>query len=330
MSQKFRALRLEKGEKAPTVSFEELTEADFMDGDVTVAVDYSTVNYKDGLCISGAAPIARKFPITPGIDFAGTVEASDHPNFKPGDRVVQNGFGLSEVHDGGYAQKARVKGDWLVKLPETISSERAMAIGTAGYTAMLCVLALEKQDVAPGNGPVLVTGAAGGVGSVAIALLDKLGYEVIASTGRASEADYLKSLGAKDIIDRNELSEAGKPLGAERWAGAVDPVGSNTLANVLAQTSYGGAVAACGLAQGPDLPATVMPFILRGVTLCGIDSVQAPLAKRQEAWTRLGKDLDLAKLDAMTSKIGLNEVPQTALDILAGKVRGRIVVDVNA
>lgn len=330
MTETFHAIRVSKSDAGQKTDFVDITLADLMEGDVTVAVDYSTVNYKDGLALTGSAPIIRSFPLIPGIDFAGTVETSSHAGFKPGDKVVLNGYGVGEGHNGGYAQKARVKGDWLVKLPAGISTAHAMAIGTAGYTAMLCVLALEHEGVTPDKGDVLVTGAAGGVGSVAIALLAKLGYRVIASTGRASEADYLKGLGAADIIDRNELSSAGRPLGKERWAGAVDAVGSHTLANVLSMTRYGGAVAACGLAQGLDLPASVAPFILRGITLCGIDSVMAPMAKREKAWARLAKDLDLAKLDAMTSRATLKDVPQLGADILAGKVRGRVVVDVNA
>ncbi|MGK2740723.1 acrylyl-CoA reductase (NADPH) [Tepidicaulis sp. LMO-SS28] len=330
MSDTFRALQVSKTDDGLKAEIKDLGMGDLMEGDVTVEVAASTVNYKDGLAITGASPIIRKFPLIPGIDFSGTVTASDNASFKAGDKVVLNGWGVGEGHHGGYAGMARVKGDWLVKLPDTISLERAMAIGTAGYTAMLCVLGLEKQGVKPGDGDVLVTGAAGGVGSVAIALLSKLGYRVIASTGRASEEAYLKDLGAAEIIDRKELSEAGRPLGKERWAGAVDPVGSHTLVNVLAQTQYGGTVTACGLAQGPDLPATVLPFILRGVKLVGIDSVMAPKAIREEAWARLGKDLDLKKLDAMTTKAGLGDVPQLAQDILAGKVRGRVVVDVNA
>ncbi|MDO9127673.1 MAG: MDR family oxidoreductase [Parvibaculum sp.] len=330
MTDTFRAIRVSKGEAGPKAEFVNLTEADLMEGDVTVAVDYSTVNYKDGLALTGKAPIIRSFPLIPGIDFSGKVEKSSHANFKPGDRVVLNGYGVGEGHNGGYAQKARVKGDWLVKLPDAISNERAMAIGTAGYTSMLCVLALEHNGVTPASGPILVTGAAGGVGSVAIALLSKLGYTVIASTGRASEADYLKSLGASEIVDRNELSAPGKPIGKERWAGAVDAVGSHTLANVLAMTKYGGTVAACGLAQGMDLPASVAPFILRGVTLAGIDSVMAPMAKRVEAYKRLATDLDMKKLDAMSFRAKLDDVPKLAEEIIAGHVRGRAVIDVNA
>lgn len=329
MTGTFRAIRVSKGEKAPQVEFVNLTEADLMEGDVTVAVDYSTVNYKDGLALTGAAPIIRHWPLIPGIDFSGKVDASSHPDFKVGDRVVLNGWGVGEGHNGGYAQKARVKGDWLVKLPEAVSNEQAMAIGTAGYTSMLSVLALEKNGVKPGS-DVLVTGAAGGVGSVAIVLLAKLGYRVIASTGRLSEADYLKGLGADEVIDRNELSSPAKPLGKERWAGAVDAVGSHTLANVLSMTKYGGAVAACGLAQGLDLPASVAPFILRGITLAGIDSVMAPKEKREEAWKRLATDLDMKKLEALSFRAKLDDVPKLATEILAGNVRGRAIVDVNA
>ena len=329
MTGTFRAIRASKGEKAPQIEFVNITEADLMEGDVNVAVEYSTVNYKDGLALTGAAPIIRHWPLIPGIDFSGKVEKSDNPNFKPGDRVVLNGWGVGEGHSGGYAQKARVKGDWLVKLPDAISNEQAMAIGTAGYTSMLSVLALEKNGVKPGS-DVLVTGAAGGVGSVAIAILAKLGYRVIASTGRASEADYLKGLGADEVIDRNELSNPAKPLGKERWAGAVDAVGSHTLANVLSMTKYGGAVAACGLAQGMDLPASVAPFILRGITLAGIDSVMAPKEKREEAYRRLATDLDMKKLEAMSFRAKLDDVPKLGQEILAGKVRGRAIVDVNA
>lgn len=330
MTATFRAIRLTKTDHGPACELASLGEADLMAGDVTVAVEYSTVNYKDGLAITGKAPIARVSPLIPGIDFSGTVESSTHPKFKTGDHVVLNGYGVGEGHHGGYAQKARVKGDWLVKRPAAISSSRAMAIGTAGYTAMLCVMALEKGGITPDRGDVLVTGAAGGVGSVAIALLSRLGYRVIASTGRAAEADYLKGLGASEIIDRNELSAPGRPLGKERWAGVVDAVGSHTLANALAQTKYDGAVAACGLAQGMDLPASVAPFILRGVTLYGIDSVNASMARREEAWSRLARDLDWAKLDAMTTRTALKDVPALAEDVIAGKIRGRVVIDVNA
>lgn len=326
MSETFRALMVQKGEKAPIVEFNELTEDDLMDGDVTVAVSHTTVNYKDGLALTGAAPVVRTWPLVPGIDFVGTVTKSDNADFAEGDQVILNGWGVGESHFGGYAERARVKGEWLVPLPAGITPARAMAIGTAGYTAMLCVLALEKAGVTPDKGDILVTGAAGGVGSVAIALLAKLGYRVVASTGRASEEAYLKSLGAAEIIDRAELSSPGRPMGKERWAGAVDPVGSHTLANVLAQVKYDGVVAACGLAQGPDLPASVMPFILRGVTLKGIDSVNLPKERRIEAWNRLAKDLDFAKLDAMIVNATLEEVPALGQSIIEGKVRGRVVV----
>jgi acrylyl-CoA reductase (NADPH) len=330
MTEKFRAIRVSKAESGQKTDLVELGLDDLMEGDVTVAVDYSTVNYKDGLALTGKVPVVRTWPLIPGIDFAGRVETSTHKDFKPGDRVVLNGWGVGETHNGGYAQKARVKGDWLVKLPDGISNAHAMAIGTAGYTSMLCVLALEHGGLTPDKGDVLVTGAAGGVGSVAIALLAKLGYRVVASTGRASEADYLKGLGAAEIVDRNELSGPAKPLGKERWAGVVDAVGSHTLANALSMTRYGGIVAACGLAQGMDLPAFVAPFILRGVTLAGIDSVMAPKEKRVAAWSRLAKDLDLRKLDAMTTRANLKDVIDLGPKILAGQVRGRVVIDVNA
>jgi acrylyl-CoA reductase (NADPH) len=331
VTESFRAIRLYKTDAGQEARFVDLTEADLMDGDVTVRVEYSTVNYKDGLALTGKAPIVRAWPLTPGIDFAGVVETSENPGFSPGERVVLNGWGVGESHHGGYAGKARVKGDWLVKLPDALSTAEAMAIGTAGYTAMLSVMALEHEGAAPDQGDILVTGAAGGVGSVAIALLAGLGYRVVASSGRkASEGDYLSGLGAADIIDRAEFAAAGRPLGRERWAGAVDAVGSHTLANVLSQTRYGGAVAACGLAQGMDLPGSVAPFILRGVTLCGIDSVMAPKAKREEAWKRLARDLDLAKLAAMRLDARLADAPALGADIIEGKVRGRVVLDVNA
>jgi len=330
MTDTFRAIRLYKTDAGQETRFVDLTEADLMDGDVTVRVEYSTVNYKDGLALTGKAPVVRVWPLTPGIDFAGVVERSENPGFKPGDRVVLNGWGLGETFHGGYAQKARVKGDWLVKLPDAICTGEAMAIGTAGYTAMLCVMALEHEGITPDKGDILVTGAAGGVGSVAIALLAKLGYRVVASSGRkATESDYLTGLGAAEVIDRAEFSAPGRPIGRERWAGAIDAVGSHTLANVLGQIRYGGAVAACGLAQGMDLPASVAPFILRGVTLCGVDSVMAPKAKREEAWKRLAADLDLAKLASMRVDAKLTDAPALAADILEGKVRGRIVLDVN-
>lgn len=311
----------------------QLTEVDaagLPEGDVTIAVEYSTLNFKDSLAITGASPVVRSFPMVPGIDLAGTVSASSHTGFAAGDRVLLNGYGVGEAHWGGLAQQARVRGDWLVPVPDAFSTQQAMAIGTAGYTAMLCVLALEKHGLKPDSGPVLVTGAAGGVGSVAVALLAKLGYTVIASTGRQSEADYLKQLGASDILDRAELSDPGRPLGKERWAGAVDAVGSHTLANVCAMMQYGGAVAACGLAQGMDLPQTVLPFILRGVCLLGVDSVQCPHPQRLEAWQRLAVDLDSAKLELMSNEISLADVISTAAQQLAGKTRGRPVVNVNA
>jgi len=329
LTQSFRAMLLEKTDDKQSLKATSLTEDDLMPGDVTIAVDYSTLNFKDGLAMTGASPVVRSFPMIPGIDLVGTVTHSDNPKFSVGDKVLQNGYGLSEVHYGGYAQKARVNGDWVVKLPSGISPLQAMAIGTAGYTAMLCVMAVEEV-VAPDQGEILVTGAAGGVGSVAIALLSKLGYSVVASTGRAQESDYLKELGASRIIDRASLSEKGRPLDKELWAGVVDSVGSHTLANAISQTKYGGVVAACGLAQGVDLPATVMPFILRGVTLRGIDSVQAPMALRERAWARLEQDLDLALLDKMTVVKKFDDLPQLATDILAGQVRGRVVIDVNA
>jgi acrylyl-CoA reductase (NADPH) len=327
---KFRAIRVSKSDAGQKAETAVLDDADLMDGDVTVSVEYSTVNYKDGLALTGKAPIIRTFPLIPGIDLAGVVERSANKEFSAGDRVVLNGWGVGETHHGGFAQRARVKAEWLVKLPAELTTRQAMAIGTAGYTAMLSVLALEHAGVTPDKGDVIVTGASGGVGSVAVALLSRLGYRVLASTGRPKEGDYLHALGAAEIIDRNTLSEPGKPLGRERWAGAIDSVGSHTLANVLAQTRYGGAVTACGLAQGLDLPGTVAPFILRGITLAGIESVYAPKAKRLEAWSRLARDLDLAKLERMTSVIGLNEVADVAQRILAGQVRGRTVVDVNS
>jgi acrylyl-CoA reductase (NADPH) len=299
-----------------------------MEGDVTVRVEWSTLNYKDGLAVTGKAPVVRRFPMIAGIDFAGTVEASSHPQWKAGDKVICDGWGLGETHLGAYAEKARVKGDWLVRLPEGMSSREAMAIGTAGYTAMLSVLALEKYGLTPSDGPIVVTGAAGGVGSVATAILSKLGYRVVASTGRMAEADYLRDLGAAEVIDRAELSGPAKPLAKERWAGGIDSVGSTTLANVLSMTKYGGAVAACGLAAGMDLPTSVAPFILRGVCLLGIDSVMCPIERRNVAWSRLASDLDRRKLAEITQEIGLEEVVGAGAKILAGQVRGRIVVKI--
>ena len=326
----FNALLATKSGDAISAGVVDLTEQDLMPGDVTVAVEYSTVNYKDALALSGRSPVIRTFPLIPGIDLAGVVETSTHPGFAPGDRVLVNGWGLSQTHHGGYAQKARVPGEWLVKTPAAFSSQEAMAIGTAGYTAMLSVLALEHGGVSPGQGDILVTGANGGAGSIAIALLSTLGYRVVASTGRLEESAYLKELGAAEIIDRATLSEAGAPIAKERWAGAIDAVGSHTLANVLAQTRYRGVVAAFGLAQGADLPGSVLPFILRNVTLAGIDSVNAPYAAREQAWTRLATDLDLGKLARTTRMIGLAEVPALAEQVLQGRVQGRTVVDVNA
>lgn len=324
----FKAIRIDKADKGTTTALTQFDEAELMDGDVTVGVEWSTLNYKDGLALTGKAPVVRRFPMIAGIDFAGTVEASSHPQWKAGDKVVCTGWGLGETHLGAYAGKARVKGDWLVALPQGLSARDAMAIGTAGFTAMLSVLALEKHGVAPKSGPVVVTGAAGGVGSVATAVLSKLGYHVIASTGRASEADYLKSLGAAEIMDRNELSAPAKPLAKERWAGGIDSVGSTTLANLLSMTKYGGAIAACGLAAGMDLPSSVAPFILRGVCLLGIDSVMCPLPPRKAAWQRLASDLDRTKLSEITTEILLDQVPEWGAKILAGQVRGRVVVKI--
>ena len=324
----FKAIRIDKADKGTTAKLTQFDEAELMEGDVTVRVEYSTLNYKDGLALTGKAPVVRRFPMIAGIDFAGTVESSSHPQWKAGDKVVCTGWGMGETHLGAYAEKARVKGDWLVALPQGLSARDAMAIGTAGFTAMLSVLALEKHGLSPKSGPVVVTGAAGGVGSVAIAVLSRLGYHVIASTGRASEADYLKSLGAAEVIDRNELSGPAKPLAKERWAGGVDSVGSTTLANLLSMTKYGGAIAACGLAAGMDLPTSVAPFILRGVCLLGIDSVMCPIEPRKAAWQRLASDLDRTKLSEITTEISLDEVPEWGAKILAGQVRGRIVVKI--
>ncbi len=324
----FKAIRIDKAEKGTTVALTQFDEAELMEGDVTVRVEWSTLNYKDGLAVTGKAPVVRRFPMIAGIDFAGTVEQSSHPQWKAGDRVICNGWGMGETHLGAYAEKARVKGDWLVRLPEAMSAREAMAVGTAGYTAMLSVLALEKQGVRPASGPIVVSGAAGGVGSVAIAVLSKLGYHVIASSGRMSEADYLKGLGAAEVIDRAELSGPAKPLAKERWAGGIDSVGSTTLASMLSMTKYGGAVAACGLAGGMDLPSSVAPFILRGVCLLGIESVMCPIELRRVAWSRLASDLDRTKLAEITHEIELGEVIGAGAQILAGQVRGRIVVKI--
>lgn len=325
----FSAIMIDKTDDQQSVSLQQVDEVQLPEGDVTIDVAYSTLNYKDGLAITGKSPVVRKFPMVPGIDLVGTVRTSDHADWKPGDKVVLNGWGVGEGHWGGLAQVARLKGDWLVPLPAAFTGAQAMAIGTAGYTAALCVEALVKAGVTPDQGEILVTGATGGVGSVAVALLKKAGFTVIGSTGKASEADYLTQLGAAGVIDRATLSEKGKPLQKERWAGVVDSVGSFTLANACAQTRYGGAVAACGLAQGADFPATVMPFILRGVRLLGVDSVMAPKAPRLAAWERLARDLDPALLDVIATEISLSEAIAAATDLMDGKVRGRIIVDVN-
>jgi acrylyl-CoA reductase (NADPH) len=325
----FKAVRIDKADKGTTVALTQFDESELMDGDVTVRVEWSTVNYKDGLAVTGKAPVVRRFPMIAGIDFAGTVEASSNPNWKPGDKVIGNGWGMGETHLGAYAEKTRVKGDWLVRLPAGMTTRDAMAVGTAGYTAMLSVLALEKHGLKPADGPIVVTGAAGGVGSVAIAVLSKLGYQVIASTGRTSEEGYLKGLGASEIIDRNELSGPAKPLAKERWAGGIDSVGSTTLANLLSMTKYRGAIAACGLAAGMDLPSSVAPFILRGVCLLGIDSVMCPIELRQQAWARLATDLDHTKLAEITQEIPLDQVIDAGAKVLAGQVRGRIVVKIG-
>ena len=327
----FAALLLEQDDdRNVTHSLTDLDDDALPEGDVVVDVEYSTVNYKDGLAITGRSPIVRTWPMVPGVDLAGTVSTSYHEGFEPGDRVVLNGYGVGETHWGGYAQQARLRGEWLVTLPDAISTRQAMAIGTAGYTSMLAVLALEQHGITPDRGPIVVTGAAGGVGSVAIAILARLGYDVIASSRRSdSEGEYLRRLGAGEVIDAAELSEAGRPLASARWAGGIDAVGSTTLVNVLAATQPHGCVAACGLAQGADLPGTVMPFVIRGVTLAGIDSVMQPMAGRQEAWARLATDLDPGLLDAMTTEVGLADVPAVAADIVEGRTRGRIVVNVG-
>ena len=328
MADEFHGFLVTKGEAGQQVAWTTLTAADLMPGDVDVAVSHTTINYKDGLALTAKGPIIRKFPLIPGIDFAGTVTASGSPEFVPGDQVVLNGWGVGETHHGGFAERARVKSDWLVKKPAAFTPAQTMAIGTAGYTAMLSIMALEAHGVTPSSGPVLVTGAAGGVGSIAVAVLAKLGYEVAASTGRMEEADFLKGLGAKEILNRADFSGPAKPLGRERFAGVVDVAGSNTLANAISQTKYGGCIAACGLAQGMDLPASVAPFILRGVTLTGIDSVMCPKPKRIAAWNRLASDLDKAKLDTLTHTQPLADVIALAPEIIAGKIRGRVVLEV--
>jgi acrylyl-CoA reductase (NADPH) len=325
----FKAIRADKTDSGQIVGFVDMDDSELMDGDVTVRVTHSTVNYKDGLALSGKSAIPRRFPLVLGIDFSGVVEMSSHHGFVAGDEVILNGFGLGETHFGGYAERARVKGDWLVKLPNGWSRDEAMAVGTAGYTAALSVLAIETAGVKPSDGPVVVTGAAGGVGSVAVALLARAGWRVIASTGRLSEGAYLEGLGAAEVIDRATLSAPGKPLGKERWAAGIDSVGSHTLANVLAQTRYGGAVAACGLAGGMDLPGSVAPFILRGVSLLGIDSVQCPMPVRLAAWERLSRDLDRARLPDMTEIVPFAKTFEIGAKILAGQVRGRVVVEIG-
>ncbi len=325
----FNSILINKVDSDYQVEMTEIDESSLPEGDVTVDVQYSSLNYKDALAITGKSPVVRRFPMIPGIDFVGTVAESSHPEFTVGMPVILNGWGVGEVHMGGFAQKAKVNGDWLVPLPSSFDAKQAMAIGTAGYTAMLCVLALEKNDVTPDKGTILVTGASGGVGSVAVAILSKLGYQVVALTGRPEESEYVTSLGAAEIIDRSELSEPGRALAKERWAGVVDVVGSHVLANACASTNYGGVVTACGLAGGMDFPATVAPFILRGVSLIGIDSVMCPKAARIEAWRRLGEDLDLTKLGSIAHEVGLSKTIEAAEDLLADKIRGRVVVDVN-
>jgi acrylyl-CoA reductase (NADPH) len=325
----FPAYLATKTDKGQSIEKTELTEDDLMDGDVTVKIEYSALNYKDGLAMTNSAPIIRHYPLVPGIDFAGTVVESFSDRFNPGDRVVLNGFGVGESHSGGFAGLARVNSDWLVHLPDTISTRQAMAIGTAGYTAMLCILALEHHGITPADGQILVTGAAGGVGSVAVSILSKLGYPVTATTGRLQESDFLKSLGASEVIDRKSYAEKAKPLAKELWAGAVDVAGGNTLANVLSQIKRGGAVAACGLAESMDLPASVAPFILRGVTLYGIDSVMCPMQKRLTAWQRLDTDLDKDLLESLSTEISFDDLPQASSDILKGRIRGRTIVRIE-
>ncbi len=327
----FKGILIEKDDGGYRASVKDIDDSQLPEGDVTVQVSHSTLNYKDGLAITGRGPVVRRFPMVPGIDLVGSVESSTHPDYREGDSVVLNGWGVGEVHWGGLAQRARLKGDWLVPLPSSFSPQQAMSIGTAGYTAMLCVMALERHGVTPSHGEIVVTGAAGGVGSVAIAVLAKLGYTVVAVSGRAAgpEADYLRRLGASQVLERAEFSAPGKPLGKERWAGAVDVVGSHTLANICATTRYRGVVTACGLAGGMDFPATVAPFILRGVTLAGVDSVMCPRPERLEAWRRLGTDLDVSKLEMIGHEIPLAEAIPTAAKLLDGEVRGRVIVDVN-
>ena len=324
-----KAIVIDKGKGGQQAALRDFDEAGLMEGDVTVRISHSCLNYKDGLALTGKAPVVRRFPMIPGIDFAGVVEASAHPGYKPGDAVLLNGWGTGETHLGGYAERSRVKGEWLIPLPPGLTPAQAMAIGTAGYTAMLSLMAIERHGLTPDAAPAVGTGAAGGVGSVAVALLHRAGWQVIASTGRVQEAEYLTNLGANEVIDRASLAGTPKPLGKERWATGIDSVGSATLANVLSMTRTGGAVAACGLAGGMDLPGSVAPFILRGVALLGIESVMAPRARRTEAWDRLARELDLAKLSTMTRTISLADVPQAAEEILAGRIRGRVVVEIG-
>ncbi len=328
MSDQFQGYQINRTDDGQSCELKQLSEADLMEGDVTYRVEYSTLNYKDGLALTGSSPVVRKFPLTPGIDSCGTVLSSDSGKFAVGDRVILNGFGVGEVHSGGFAQKARVNSDWLVKLPEGLEPRQAMAVGTAGYTAMLCVMALENHGIKQGDGDILVTGASGGVGSVAVTLLSKLGYRVVATTGRMAEKDFLKKLGAAEIKDRAEFTDKARPLNKELWAGAIDVAGGNTLANVISQIKYGGAVAACGLAESMSLPTTVAPFILRGIALYGIDSVMASIEKRQQAWNRIVKDLDMNLLDALSFDLDFENLPQAGEDILAGKIRGRAVIKI--
>lgn len=328
MSEQYQAYRIDKTDEGQSCTLTQLDDADLMEGDVTVRVEYTTVNYKDGLALTGASPVVRKFPLTPGIDFSGTVTESSHADFNQGDPVILNGFGVGEVHSGGYAQKARVSGDWLVPVPQGMDTRYAMAIGTAGYTAMLSIIALENHGIKPGDGDMLVTGASGGVGSVAVAILNKLGYRVVATTGRMQERDFLTGLGAADVLDRADFAGKARPLDKELWAGAIDVAGGNTLANVLSQIKRGGAAAVCGLAESMNLSATVAPFILRGITMYGIDSAMAPIAKRKIAWQRLVSDLDMKLLDELSFDLDFNDLPRAAEDILAGRIRGRAVVKV--
>ena len=328
MSEQFQAYQVGKNEEGQRCTLTQLDDSDLMEGDVTVRVEYTTLNYKDGLALTGRSPIIRKFPLTPGIDFSGTVLESEHADFKAGDQVILNGFGVGEAHSGGFAQKARVSGDWLVPVPDGLDTRRAMAIGTAGYTAMLCVLALEGHGIKPDAGDILVTGAAGGVGSVAVAVLSKLGYRVVASTGRLQEKEFLLGLGAAEVVDRASFSEPARPLGREVWAGAIDVAGGNTLANVLSQIKRGGAAAICGLAESMNLPTSVAPFILRGIAMYGIDSVMAPIPLRKQAWQRLASDLDFKLLDELSFDLDFADLPQAGADILDGKIRGRAIVKV--